>query len=80
MLGVAISSPSSPILTENGQLLLELQGYTISDSLTTLLQRESFGRIRDLLPELTTLPFIYAKLGCYQVIAKTHDLCTRRSG
>ena len=79
MLGVAISSPSSPILT-NGQLLLELLGYTISDSLTTLLQRESFERIRDLLLELATASFIYAKLGYSQVIAQTHDLCTLRSG
>ena len=60
MLGVAISSPSSPTLTENGQLLLELQGYTISDSLTTLLQRESFDKIRDLLLQLATASFIYA--------------------
>ena len=62
MLGVAISSTSPPILTENNQLLLELQGYTISDSLTTLLQRESYEKIRDLLLWLATASFIYAKL------------------
>ena len=66
MLGVAISSTSPPILTEIGQLLLELQGYTISDSLTTLLQlNRSFGKIRDLLLKLATDSFIYAKLVSY---------------
>ena len=77
MLGVAISSTSPQILTENGQLLLELQGYTISDSLTTLLQHNrSFGRIRDLLLKLATDSFIYAKL-CYSNLSTLPKRWTR---
>ena len=41
MSGVAISSTSPPILKENGQLLLELQGCTISDSLTICFYAQS---------------------------------------
>ena len=80
MSGRATASPFPLTHKFNGQLLLELQGHTISDSLTTLLQRESYGTKPDLLLELATASFIYAKLGYYQAIAKTHDLCILRSG
>ena len=64
MLGVATSSPSPPTLKDNGQLLLELQGFAIGDSLTDLLQLSRLRKIPDLFPELATDSFIYANL-CY---------------